>query len=211
MTIFENNNAHTLPEKNSKPSTFEVSNDSDSSDCCIYQLPIPLLKKIINQLPGTCLFLCLKSARRFHESQNDVGFWNDRIQSEFGTLDCFPTGKNQSVSASKRVYAHMLMWRDAMDTFHLLKRLGVPGDIDGVVIDGTCLDRDVLRALAHTTALTAPSAADIGAPNLGKLRSASMLPLAILAHSRRRDLRDRAAAALANVVARGPPLAVARP
>ena len=179
--------------------------------CLLHQIPIDLLSKVMSLLHGPSLFLCIQSARRFQETQNHVSFWTASLQSEFGILVCVSAVDGWSVSACKQVYRQTFMWHDAMDTFQLLQRLGVPGDIDSdVIVDGTRLDIVVLRALLYTAALTAPDAADLGAPQLRKLRAASMLPLAVLVHSQRRDLRDSAAAALANVVARGAPLAQAK-
>ena len=176
--------------------------------CTISQIPTDLLRKIIDFLPGPCLFLCMQATRRFHESQDDVCFWTARLHSEFDALDYCPVVSERTVAASRRVYARMLMWKDAIDSFNLIKQLRMPSEIDSdVVIDGNRLDQLVLRALAFTTALTSPGAADLGALQLRKLRAASMLPLAVLVHSQRRDLRDSAAVALANVVACAVPLA----
>ena len=170
--------------------------------CIINELPTDLLRKVMSLLPGPFLFVFEQSARSVHESQDDLGFWKDRLQSEFGALDFYIACNDRNVTVIRRIYVQMFMWHEAMKTFYLLQGLGVPSDIDDdTLIDGARLDLIVLRALAYTVALTAPNTTGLSVPQLRRLRAAGMLPLAVLVRSHCRNLRDRAAAALNNIVA----------
>ena len=51
----------------------------------------------------------------------------------------------------------MLVWKDAMKTFHLLRRLGMPADIDSNHVEGTRLDLVVRRALSPLPRLPHPA------------------------------------------------------